>query len=135
MFEWKDEYATGIPGIDAQHKNLFAAARELHAALSAGQAREMTSSLLDRLIQYTVAHFQHEEELMERHRYPELFQHRAEHEDLKRQAAQFRADFAAGKTGTTIRLLPFLSRWLEHHILGSDLKYAAVLRGRIPVAR
>ena len=39
MFEWNHEYSVGIASVDAQHQKLFAIARELYAAMSAGQGK------------------------------------------------------------------------------------------------
>ena len=64
MFEWSNNYSVGIGSIDAQHQNLFAIARELHAAMTAGQGKASLARILDRLVQYTAVHFAHEERLM-----------------------------------------------------------------------
>ena len=64
MFDWKREYSVGIGSIDGQHQNLFAIARELYAAMGAGQGKTAVGRILDRLIHYTSVHFAHEERLM-----------------------------------------------------------------------
>jgi hemerythrin len=124
MFEWSNNYSVGINSIDAQHQNLFAMGRELHTAMSNGQGKASLAKILDRLVQYTNAHFAHEERLMRLADYPDLAAHVAEHGALTRKVLQFQKDFDAGRVAMSIQLLQFLKEWLSHHIKESDRKYA-----------
>lgn len=128
MFEWKDTYSTGIHSIDAQHRNLFAVAEDLYAAMSNGQGRAAVGRTLDRMVQYTASHFAHEERLMRTHKFPDFAAHKAEHDKLTAQVLQFQADYRAGKVTITVQLLQFLRDWLQQHIQGSDQRYAPFLR-------
>ena len=128
MFEWKDIYSTGIHSIDAQHRNLFAVAEDLFAAMSTGQGRAAVGRTLDRMVQYTASHFAHEERLMRLHNFPDFEAHKAEHDKLTAQVLQFQADYRAGKVTITVQLLQFLRDWLQKHIQGSDQQYAPFLR-------
>ncbi len=130
MFEWSNTYSVTIGSIDAQHQNLFAIARELHAAMISGQGKTALSRILDRLVQYTAAHFAHEERLMRTHNYPDFAAHKAEHDALTKQVLKFQEDFNAGRVAITVQLLQFLKDWLEKHIKGTDLKYAPHMRER-----
>ena len=130
MFEWSNDYSVGIPSVDAQHQNLFALARELHAAMTAGQGKTALAKGLDRLVQYTAAHFANEERLMRLVDYPGLESHTAEHYALTQRVLEFQADFQAGRTSMTVHLLQFLRTWLQNHIQHSDLAYAPYLKER-----
>jgi hemerythrin len=130
MFEWKQEYAVNIGSIDAQHQMLFAIARELYVAMSAGKGRSILSKILDRLVQYTVLHFTHEESLMRLHQYPNFARHKAEHDALTRKVMEFQAEFNAGKIAMALEVLNFLQDWLQTHIKGSDFAYAACLKAK-----
>ena len=130
MFEWKQKYSVGITSIDAQHRNLFAIAQELYAAMSAGQGRSALARLLDRLIQYTTMHFAYEERLMRQCDYPNLAEHKLEHERLTAQVVEFQKDYQSGRVILTVQLLQFLKGWLEHHIQKSDHAYGPCLKSR-----
>ena len=130
MFEWNNSYSVGIGSIDAQHQNLFRLAAELYAAMATGQGKAACGKILDRLVQYTVSHFSHEERLMRLHDYPNLAAHKAEHDALTKQVQQFQSDFKAGHATITVELLQFLKSWLEHHIGSSDQQYAPFLIGK-----
>ena len=128
MFEWQPQYSVQIPEIDAQHKRLFALAGELHTALAQGKGKAVLEQSLARLVDYTKTHFASEEQLMRRYNYPESALHKAQHDQLTAQALDLQKRFREGKTGLTIDLMLFLKNWLEHHIAGSDQKYAAFIR-------
>ena len=130
MFEWKNEYAVNIGSIDAQHQMLFAIGRELYMAMSAGKGREVLSKILDRLVEYTMVHFTHEESLMRLHKYPNFAKHKAEHDALARKVVEFQADFKTGKIAMALQVLNFVQDWLQNHIKGSDFEYAACLKGK-----
>ncbi|HXK01883.1 MAG TPA: bacteriohemerythrin [Verrucomicrobiae bacterium] len=133
MFEWKQEYSVGIGIIDGQHQNLFAMARDLYAAMSTGQGKLAVGRILDRLVHYTGVHFAYEERLMQQHSYPNLAQHKAEHDALTKKVLALQADHAAGKVAMTIQLLQFLKDWLEHHIKESDHAYSPYLKAKAVV--
>jgi len=130
MFDWKDTYSVQIPLLDGQHRNLFRMAEELHAAMLARQGKATLAQILNRLVQYTLVHFEQEERLMREHGYPGLDAHVAEHRALTSQVKQFQADFASGRTALSVQVLQFLKDWLEGHIKGSDRAYAPYLAGK-----
>jgi hemerythrin len=133
MFEWKAEYSVGIASIDGQHQNLFALARELYSAMSSGHGKSAVRPILDRLVQYTKVHFGHEERLMVQHNYPDLAEHKKQHDALTKRVVEFQADYEAGKVAMTIQLLQFLKTWLEHHIRESDGAYSPYMKARAVV--
>jgi len=128
MFKWNTAYSVGIGSIDAQHQNLFAMARELHAAMAAGQGKAQLARTLDRLVQYTSSHFAHEERLMRLADYPDIAAHTAEHKALTQKVLDFQKELAAGRATISVQLLQFLRSWLDHHIQHSDQAYAPHLK-------
>ena len=124
LFSWKDIYGIGVPDIDAQHRQLYRLADELHQALNAGQGKEALATVLKNLIDYTKTHFAAEERLMQRCGYSELAAHKAQHENLTRKVVELQQQFQAGKLMLSIEVMRFLSDWLRQHIGSSDRKYA-----------
>src|ERR1035438_3687396 len=120
MFEWKTEYAVNIPSVDTQHQGLFAIGRELHLAMCTGKGNAVLSPILDKLVKYTVQHFNHEEILMRSNQYPGFVQHKAEHDALVKKVLAFQADFNSGRSALPVQVLQFIKEWLEHHIKKSD---------------
>ena len=128
LFQWSEAYSVGHPDIDSQHKRLFQLAEQLHAAMTAGKAKQVLSTTLNNLITYTRRHFADEEMLMQTHRYPFLPQHKAEHQALTEKVIQFQRSFEADRATISDELLQFLINWLRHHIGSSDKKVGEYLK-------
>jgi hemerythrin-like metal-binding protein len=120
-FVWSDRFMTGEAIVDDEHKELVRIINWV-GSLQAGPAvrPEELQAVLDKLVQYAVMHFAHEEELMasvacdERH--ADL--HRSIHQDFARQVTSMREISLGG--GESEFLLRFLTNWLAYHILGTD---------------
>ena len=130
MFEWNNTYMVGIPSIDAQHKTLFQIAGQLHQAMTTGKGSSVIGTSLDRLLDYTKAHFADEERLLRQNKYPDFAAHRAKHVVFTTQIADFATKFRAGQGAITIEVLQFLRNWLVDHIKGTDRKYVPYLDGK-----
>jgi methyl-accepting chemotaxis protein len=123
MFEWSKRFEIGVPSIDAQHKRLFELANNLHIAMTVGKGRDVLKQSLEDLVNYTVTHFQAEEQLMRRSGYPGLAGHAAMHDALTGKVRDFAAQFGAGGVSVSLELMQFLRDWLYQHILKSDKQY------------
>jgi len=130
MFEWNPEYSVGIASIDSQHQALFRMAAELYTAMSSGQGKTALARILERLVQYTAAHFAHEERLMRLCDYPGFAEHQKQHEALTSQVMQFQADFLSGRTAMSVQVMQFLRNWLDSHIRGRDRLYVPAMAAR-----
>ena len=130
MFEWNAKYSVGIRSIDAAHQNLFRTGGELYSTMTAGQGRAALSKILNRLVDYTMVHFAHEERLMSLAGYPGLAAHQVEHRALTQKVMAFQAEFDQGRAPLTVDLLEFLQGWLEKHIAHSDQAYAPFLKSK-----
>ena len=124
MYNFTEDCMTGIPMIDEEHRQLFDTINQA-MALAGGQDNvpEDVEGLLQTLKQYAETHFEHEEEYMERINDPELARQKREHGMFKKKLEEFdakRLDTADGRQMPG-ELLEYLSRWLYHHILGSDI--------------
>jgi hemerythrin-like metal-binding protein len=126
---WSEECAIGIPQIDEHHRELFRSIGALHEALMAGRPSGEVTRLLDFLADYTQYHFREEEELMARHGYVFLPQHRAEHQALVQQVSSWKQGRAEGQLSLTMQIACSLAEWLRGHVLGSDRAFARTIFG------
>ena len=62
--EWTEDLATGVPEIDAQHKELFSRINRLLEACNQGQGRAEVGKTLAFLEEYVLIHFSTEEKIM-----------------------------------------------------------------------
>lgn len=128
LIDWSDElYSVNIAEIDSQHKRLVDIINKLHASMSSGSSQEILSGIFNELIDYTIYHFKHEENLMAAHGYACLALHQREHEKFVNKILDYKKDFQDGKLFVGINVMKFLSDWLLTHITGTDRKYTAHL--------
>jgi len=82
---WKGHYSLGHHELDVGRKRLLSIINDLHASLEAKYEDKVIKAIIDRLVQYSKGHFRQEEELMKRHGFPDLANHRLLHSrSLKR---------------------------------------------------
>ncbi len=130
MFQWSDEYAVGVPKIDAQHQELFRTAQEVHKALLKGHGQDVMVRVFVRLVAYTHKHFTAEEELMEALHYPEIDHHKAMHEEFRAKVKQFCGELSSGRAPLTSQVLKFLETWLSQHICQADRRLGIYMRAK-----
>ena len=79
------------------------------------------------MINYTVYHFNTEEEYMTKHKYPELLSHKNEHKKLTEDVLKLKDKFEKGEAGITIEVMHFLKNWVADHIEKTDKKMGEYL--------
>jgi len=127
LITWNDHLNVGVEEIDQQHQKLVQLINGLHNHMLAGDASEIMNKVLDRVIEYTGFHFQTEEQLMAQYAYPDSAAHKKEHKDLVDTAVNLQVKLKSGNSHLTMETMHFLQDWLQHHILGSDKKFAEYL--------
>lgn len=124
MYEFKDEFRTGIEIIDQEHKKLFEIADRAYVTLTdefIADKFDYIVDILKELADYSVVHFQHEEEYMMSIRYKKLFSQKAEHQEFIEKFESYHLDdIDENQGGVMLEILDYLGNWLIHHILESD---------------
>ena len=131
LMRWGQHYQLGIKQVDLQHQQLVELINQLNMAFHAGDDRATLSAILSELVTFAAAHFQTEEDLMEEHHYQGLDLHKAEHDALARQAAEFQRAFDAGSVELSESMLEFLSDWLRNHVIVADRRMGNYLRPKV----
>ena len=124
--EWTRDLESGIPVIDAQHKRIIEFINELDDACQTGNTEE-TSHVMEGLLNYTVTHFEFEEDLQEKAGYPFLKAHQRIHEIFMKKVSDIRGRAAKGED-VAPELLRLLKGWLASHIKGEDRDYVESVR-------
>jgi hemerythrin len=130
LFIWNDSYKTGIAAIDTQHKKLVDLINELHDAMTKGQGNQAMGKIVNELVNYTVTHFTAEERLMKQAGYADFDAHKKIHDDFTAKVREMQKDLASGRKMMSLQVSNFLKDWLSGHILGTDQKYAPVLKAK-----
>jgi hemerythrin-like metal-binding protein len=125
---WHEEQmSTGVPTVDAQHKELINRINDLHAACLLGTAREELMEHLNFLGSYAQKHFAHEEQVMDEHRCPARGRNKEAHvrflKDYERLVAMVQANGATTKVAIALKRM--LADWLTSHICRIDTSLRA----------
>ncbi|MFZ2161749.1 MAG: bacteriohemerythrin [Sideroxyarcus sp.] len=126
-FIWDNKFNTGVDIVDEQHRKLVDLINRLGSINAHLASTEELGAILTELGNYTVYHFNTEEELMKQ------YQVDAAHQDVHIKAHQHftnqvtvAAKILMSSTDVTNQLvaplLKYLTNWLVQHILGSDTR-------------
>lgn len=122
MPEWRNEYAVGIPEIDAQHKHLFGIAYRLADSVRTAAGQTDLKAVIDELTSYANEHFAFEEMIMEKADYEHLMYHRKMHEFMRTRLDLLNAQLMKGFLSEA-ELVEFMETWLTEHIIMEDMRY------------
>jgi methyl-accepting chemotaxis protein len=123
FFEWNDRLSVGVDGMDDQHKRFLVLINELHDSMKQGKGPDTLRNILDELARYTEYHFSAEEELMEKHRCPDIELQKAAHRKFEDKVHEFQHRFAKGDQTVLLDAMTTIREWLINHIQKMDKKY------------
>ena len=129
--KWTPAMSVGVEALDTDHKMLIGLINQLADAIAKGDAHDIVASVINALVDYTEYHFGREEEMMRVCAYADFNNHVATHGKIVETLRHLRDAHAGRALGHTEKvLLDFMRAWLTDHIMGVDMKYAPVLKGR-----
>ena len=124
MYEFKEEFLTGIEMIDREHKRLFEIAENLYQL----KCREYVTDkydhireILTELRDYTMTHFEHEEAYMKSISYKRMCSQLSQHDALRETISGWDLDAIDEDQDEAIGdMLNLITDWLVNHILNED---------------
>ena len=127
LVTWDEKYATNIEQLDNQHKELVELTNKLFQACLAGEetVNTMFKDAMHHMVEYVRFHFSAEQKLLERINFPDLPEHKKQHDDLVRTIIDTVKDFEKGKKFVPNTFVRTLRDWIFGHIAVYDMKYAA----------
>jgi hemerythrin len=133
--DWNDQLVTGVAEIDKQHRFLVDSINEANGLLMADQDIKLVERITKDLLGYAIYHFETEEELMRQYAYrneaagdAEL--HLRQHRDFSVKVIAVRDALRAGRSISREDLLGFLNSWLINHIMNTDQRLGAFIKGK-----
>ncbi len=129
LLEWSDDIKTGIPSIDADHRDLLALTNTFLTAAEDQALMPQLAAILGKLIERSRTHFQAEERLLDQCSYPQLAAHQAEHAHLLTDIQQLHERFSQPEEDSrlTFETALYLQHWLLDHIIASDKPFRPFL--------
>ena len=114
-FKWTKAHAVYLPQVDAEHRNLFRMAEELHQAVRTGSEPARVRELVRPLLVGIEEHFAHEERLMRSVACPAYDWHKLQHDTARKTASQLIEALEQDDLEAPGRFLEFLARWFKYH--------------------
>ena len=127
-FRWSSDFSVDVAELDDDHQMLFELLNHLRATIESGESSALPW-IIDDLLQYTIYHFQHEEEMMESCHYPYLENHKLVHRMLETRLRDFvkNPEYTENMQAATW-LIGFFESWLKDHIAGMDKNYSECVK-------
>jgi hemerythrin len=124
MFKWKQDYVLGVGVIDEQHKKLFEIGERAYQLLKdkfRTDKYDEIVSILAELKDYTIFHFETEEEYMMSIGYKKFLSHKVYHNDFMETINNANlGSIDKNQDEYIMELLGFVAKWIDEHILQQD---------------
>jgi len=128
---WSDFLSVGIPEMDDEHRQFVARVNELNKAVIDSEDKAEVLRALQRMLNEAKLHFEHEEQLLEKWKYPEIDAHIVLHEELREQFERAAQEIASEDISFVWALKTLrLKQLLVEHLVREDSKYRAFLQAR-----
>ncbi|MEI6559035.1 MAG: bacteriohemerythrin [Rhodospirillaceae bacterium] len=128
LIKWDETLSIGDDLIDRDHIAIVGIINRLDDAVEHQKENEAIADILSDLSDYISYHFDHEEQIMRRHKYDETSAHIDEHATLIKglDSLVYKFETDPGIVGNDT--LNFLKHWLVDHIMSTDRKLGLFLR-------
>lgn len=124
MIKWKESYELGVDHIDDQHVKLFEIADRAYNLLINDFVTDKYDKIIEilgELKEYTVFHFNSEEEYMLSIGYKKFLSHKVEHENFINEINNINLDKIDINQDQSVKeILEFVVDWIDKHILNQD---------------
>lgn len=130
-FTWDDSLSTGVPMIDAHHKELIVAVNDLGQAIEHNQGASTIKKLFVFLKFYAEWHFEHEEACAARHKCAIADVNQKAHATFIATFGNLHDRYKASDASEVVALEIYqqLADWLVSHILKIDTNIGRCIRG------
>ena len=130
LMTWNDEYSVNNEELDSHHKKLFSILNSLYVECLDVDNENCVAPKLDELLAYADYHFTAEVAYMRRIEYFEVDDHIEMHNGFAYKLEEIKRIPHASQLELTEELIVFIGKWLLHHVLEEDRKYAIYAAGR-----
>ncbi len=129
LLEWRDDFKTGNPSVDHEHRELIELINELHEKLlETGRNRDEVADFLGEIYAKISAHFALEERLMREKDYEDYKIHKDDHDRLLNEIGNIMDDYDnEGFTNMENELSKRLENWFAKHFSTMDIKLHTLL--------
>lgn len=121
---WREQMDLSYPPLDDEHKGYLEVVQKATEAAKVGDFATM-EWVFEKSYDYARDHFSHEEDIMERIKFPDIEAHMKAHQIFIKNIAELRGQYEVAsskedKQKIAIKTANFLNVWLLGHILSRD---------------
>lgn len=122
--QWRESFSVGDDLIDAQHRQFFAEIRRIAAAIEGGAGRDAVAAFFRAFVTGLERHFRDEEDLLARVRFPDLDNHKVEHQALLSAVKAVEDLVVASRSMEELHfIVKRLFSALVEHLVSEDMRY------------
>ena len=131
--EWSDSYLLGISEIDDQHKKLIAIANEFYNVVvsSADVYKAKMPAILAKLKDYTIYHFSHEEQFMQKFGYIGSAAQKTAHDGFIKEVEYHAGKISIEDSSSAAKFYDFIVVWILNHIAKADKVWAKFVKPQL----
>jgi len=129
-FEWNESHGVGNDILDDQHKQLIGIMNDYYFSMIQGKGDIKAKTYLEQLLAFAASHFAYEEEYLAGKGYPDLKNHKEEHDSFICSIKDFLRVASTPTISLPIDMLKFIKKWEQQHMLLTDKKYAEFISHR-----
>lgn len=125
QISWSQDLAIGHELIDADHQDIFDAAKRLHTEITSEEPEySIVGEVLVELIEHTGGHFAREEALMREIGFPGYKAHKREHTLLMQKVNDLHRQFMDSRSNSKlpVEVANFIQYGLVRHVMRSDME-------------
>ena len=130
LIPWSEKYDTGVELIDSQHQELVNLTNELFKACKNPDTElsAVFKETMSHMVEYVRFHFAAEMELMERIKYPDIKNHKKQHDLLIKMILGTVSDHGVGKKFVPNYFVRTLRDWIFGHIAVFDKAFGVYIK-------
>ncbi|MEJ2178354.1 MAG: bacteriohemerythrin, partial [Gammaproteobacteria bacterium] len=113
LIEWQEDFCTGIPGVDHEHKQLIDEVNNVYAMIDQKTDKDQVVDSLGDIYGSIAAHFALEEQMMQRYGYDEFEHHKADHDRLLDEIREITDEFEASTELNEQEFKQKLNDWFQ----------------------
>ena len=128
---WSDSLSVGVPAMDDEHRQFISRVNELNRAIIESEDKTVIERSMNRMLMQAADHFEHEEELLNRLKFPQLASHKAKHAELMAQFDRVVKEVEASTVSYIwARKALHLKQLLIDHLTQEDMMYRDFMRAQ-----
>lgn len=124
LLTWNDDYSVNNDELDSHHKKLISILNHLYSQCLKVDSENCVAPRIEELLAYAEYHFKAEEQYMRQLQYFDIDEHIERHVGFIFKLEEFQRSRSHNQMEVTRELIVFLGKWLLHHVLDEDKKYA-----------